>query len=248
MALRNKYGYVCTKMNLANIPDLTPLGYIDVVPGETLSGTVKVNAQSAPAFRNNKNKAYLDAFAFYVPYRLLWDNFPQWITGANSDPIPKVSDLFFHNFEARHCLDYSVDQYTTHTAWQRRAYNMIGMKFFGYKSEVDDADYISDANAVLPAIQRPSTFEVASPPSTVPSAAIPTGTVDDLRAAFAHDTFEKVRAMYGDRYVDYLRALGVQTNWAVLDEPETIGMIHGPWQYRTVNATFGVTEGTLCGS
>ena len=76
MAMRNRYEWNCQTVNVSNPYDFTPLGYMEVVPGETISGAVEINLQSVPAVRNVQTRTYMDTFAFYVPFRLLW---PEWV-------------------------------------------------------------------------------------------------------------------------------------------------------------------------
>ena len=71
MAQRNRYGYNCQTVQWAKVQQFVPLGYVDCVPGETVSGSVSVNVFSEPTTRPILNRHYIDAFAFYVPYRLL---------------------------------------------------------------------------------------------------------------------------------------------------------------------------------
>lgn len=47
--------------------------------------------------------------------------------------------------------------------------------------------------------------------------------VDDIREAFALQRFEEARAMFGSRYVEYLRYLGVKSSDARLQRPEYLG-------------------------
>lgn len=63
-------------------------------------------------------------------------------------------------------------------------------------------------------------------PSTIGATASLTSagvTVNDLREALAYQRFEEARAMYGSRYVEYLRALGVRSSDARLQRPEYLG-------------------------
>lgn len=48
-------------------------------------------------------------------------------------------------------------------------------------------------------------------------------TVDNLRQAFALQRFEEARALFGSRYVEYLRYLGVRSSDARLQRPEYLG-------------------------
>lgn len=48
-------------------------------------------------------------------------------------------------------------------------------------------------------------------------------TVDDIREAFALQRFEEARALFGSRYVEYLRYLGVRSSDGRLQRPEYLG-------------------------
>lgn len=50
-----------------------------------------------------------------------------------------------------------------------------------------------------------------------------TGTINELREAFALQRFAEARAKYGSRYVEYLRYCGVKSSDARLQRPEYIG-------------------------
>ena len=97
------------------------------------------------------------------------------------------------------------------------------------------------------ATYRPTTFHEAEPEvdyvDTTIDTSGPTLTVDELRQAFNEDRFAKVRQFYGDRYVDYLAALGVKTNWTILDEPELIGRKNGTMKYNIIDPTAADTSG-----
>ena len=55
---------------------VTPLKYIETVPGETYGGAFSVKAGSALAANVIHSRAYYDLYAFYIPLRYLWDEFP----------------------------------------------------------------------------------------------------------------------------------------------------------------------------
>ena len=61
--------------------------------------------------------------------------------------------------------------------------------------------------------------------------------VDDVRQAFALQRFEEHRAMFGSRYEDYLRFLGVRPQDARLQMPEYLGGFASPVQFSEVLQT-----------
>jgi len=247
MALKNRYNYNRQTIAFSQIGRLQALGYMEVLPGETLNGRVTVDAFSAPTVRNIQTRVYSDTYAFFVPYRLLWDRWTDYISqNATDQEIPLVDTLFPENFESRFTIATDGTIADRNTAWQRRAYNMVFVKFFRGEDNWDErvASGTEDNLAWSVCSQRPSTWEVAEPPKDIPSQPIPAGTIDDLRSAFAQDQWDKMRQYYGSRYVDYMRALGVNTPWTLREEPELLGKKSGDWGYKMVsNMTDTATGG-----
>ncbi len=249
MALRTRYGINCQKVNWGKMGDVLPVGYIEVIPGDTISGKISVDMHSAPTTRVVNTRVYSDLFAFYTPYRLVDDGWKEFISSqVTATPPPEVTDLFNQNFEPRFALGQEGVPATRNTAYQRRTYNLICQKFFA-KEEADIPDL--DVAAIFTALQRPSTLEVSEVPQERATKTIDvsgaTINVDEIRDAFALDQFDKMRQFYGDRYVDYLMALGVKTPWTIQEEPETIGKKHHDWQYRQVSDTTGAAAGQPLG-
>lgn len=65
-----------------NLGDIVPITFYDVLPGDTLSldmaDVVRMGTPMSPIMDN----LWLDCFAFFVPYRLLWEHWEQF-NGAN---------------------------------------------------------------------------------------------------------------------------------------------------------------------
>lgn len=74
-------------------------------------------------------------------------------------------------------------------------------------------------------------------------------TVDDIRQAFGLQRFEEARALFGSRYTEYLRYLGVRSSDARLQRPEYLGGGSQPIQWSEVVQTAQGTDpvGTLRG-
>lgn len=210
-----------------------PLLYLDVAPGETVGGTVETFIQTPTTNRLIRNRVYLDQHAFYVPYRLLWNGFPDFIAGVDgAGSVPTVVDAFAENFEPTAF---------EHTAWKRYAFNLIWNQYFRRKHIAERA--LTDTTTCTWPM-RPSTleqrlqFNSSIEDTTIPlDATAETINVDDLRAGFAQDRWNKTRDYYGDKYVDYLAALGVQTSWSILDEPELLGSNHQEIAFAPTSVT-----------
>lgn len=127
--------------------DLVPILVDDIIPGDTFNVNVHHYARVAsPLLHPLMDNAYLDTFFFFVPYRLLWDNWEKFC-GAQVDPadsidytIPSIgsnatADLTtggtFGNFADHLGLPYksSVDL-NEFSALPARAYNLIWNEWF----------------------------------------------------------------------------------------------------------------------
>ena len=185
MAMRSRFGINCTKLNWGRMSELLPIGYQEVAPGETISGKVSVDVQSAPTIREIKTRAYLDAFLLYVPFRLLWSQWTNFVSSGSTPTCPTVANLFPKNFERRFTI--GAGNGDSNNAFQRRAYNRVWVDHFNVGGTDPSIDTGLDGAVILSVNQRPSTFEVAEPPSDIASETIDTSgatiTVDDIREA-----------------------------------------------------------------
>ena len=242
---RYVHGINCQWTNAGKFFQLIPSFYHEVAPGETLSGKIQTRLWSDTLNKPVLNRTYFDTYAFYIPFRLLWDEFPDFIKDEESGlTVPQVTDKFSHNFENDFTLGADgVAAASANTAWLRYAYNLVYNKFFlsAGGSERTETD-----NSVATVFVRPSTLHESVRLNTdIDSVPIPTGNIDDLRQAFASDRFKKLRGWYGDKYTDYLSALGVEASWSILDEPEMVAQKHADLPMRTSQSTTDNTENNV---
>lgn len=127
--------------------ELIPILVDDIVPGDTFNVEAHHLVRlGSPLLHPLMDNLYLETFFFFVPYRLVWDNWEKFC-GAQVDPgdsidytIPKISatttqDLTLGNDFTRLCdymgLPYksSVDM-TDFSALPFRAYNLIWNEWF----------------------------------------------------------------------------------------------------------------------
>lgn len=237
---RMKYGIRSKVQNRALFGYMVPMGFMEVVSGDTIFGSVNVTGRSASTTSLLFNNAYLDVMAFYIPYRLLWDQFTDFITDENSGLTPPtVANKWAYCFENVFTQTDVAGSFTELTPWQRRCYNTVWNSFF--KEAADSAVSVDDNN-MLPVLDRPSRFHQSEPEAPAPAGVIASSlSTDDIRRAFARDEFNKMRQYYGDRYVDFLNAMQIDVPWTILEEPEVIGTAKGNLEYKLVNAT---AEGT----
>lgn len=245
MALRTRYGYNCQKVNYGYVGNVLPVGFVEVAPGETVEGTVSVDTWSRPTTRNMLNRAYMDAYAFHVPYRLLRSEWPDFITGkVATNPLIQTLTPVSRFFESRNAISADGTTFTQLSEANRRAYTLVMCKFF-FRRDLWDRETYPNLTAVENAWQRPSTWEVLPQVEDDDLGVAIGSTTETLRSALAQDEFQKLRRFYGERYVDYLAAMGVSTGWSVLEEPELIGMVHADWKFVAKESSYQGTETAL---
>jgi len=64
---------------------LIPVGVWDVIPGDSWNVKTTILARLATPLHPLMDNLYIDYFAFFVPYRILWTNFEKFM-GAQDDP------------------------------------------------------------------------------------------------------------------------------------------------------------------
>jgi len=203
-------------MSLHRLGYLAPVSVHEVAAGETVAGLKEIQFNSSVLEKLIQNRAYLDIATFYIPFRLLWDEFPTWLIDGTGT-LPSVATANFEGvFLEKHAIGTSS---TTLVPWIRMAYNKIWNTYF----RPDDITAVDEStNGSLQLVyQRTNDFFTSEPEGTDSSFSIGS-TVDSMRAAVAKDNFNKVRKYYGERYVDYLNAMGIEVPWTITEEPELI--------------------------
>ena len=104
-----------------------PIYYSDVVPGEALHGHARVKFISDSLQKAALNRLFFDVFFFYVPFRLLWSDFPAFISGDDTVGVPPVlNQVWVWNYEGANITNATGGVGNTHhAAWQRYAYNYV---------------------------------------------------------------------------------------------------------------------------
>lgn len=128
----NKFNYFPERKFTCNMGELVPIMFEEVLPGDVwkLNATALIRLQPMVFATMHNIKAY--THWFFVPYRLLQDNFEQFITGGedgqDATPIPTVNSGE-SGWSAGSLADYlgyttGVTNLTA-TAYAFRAYNLI---------------------------------------------------------------------------------------------------------------------------
>lgn len=265
---------------------LVPIGTQEVLPGDTFRWKTSILARVAPLVNPLMHQVELKTSAWFVPNRILWDEWEDFITGDETKIKPTVVAT---NNEETWLMDHmgcAPAQLVDIDALPIRAYNMVWNEFFrdiDLQNEVaeDDMllkrvnwerDYFTGAR---PAPQEgdavsiplsgngrvnfsqqltagaltvradsgshPTQYMVANDGSKDASvyANLSSGGIDinEFRRAMALQRFSEARMAFGDRYVDYLRYLGVNPADGRLSRPEHLGSSSQVLSFSEVLAT-----------
>lgn len=82
---RSKFDRSFGAKDTMNFDDLTPFFIDEILPGDTINLNVKAFMRLAPQVRPLMDNMYLDFFFFFVPNRLVWDNWEK-LMGAQNSP------------------------------------------------------------------------------------------------------------------------------------------------------------------
>jgi hypothetical protein len=111
MARRYNYKWNTQNISCGKLSTLNVLNKIEVVPGDGLEGKMGIMSRFEAFKKPLMNDLIADYWLVYVPHRIVWDGWTDFITRKSDDPIPTYSDLNFMleandpNTEANNALD-----------------------------------------------------------------------------------------------------------------------------------------------
>lgn len=79
---RNKFSLSHYRLQSMNFGSLTPIGCFEVLPGDTVQQNTSVLLRCSPMLAPVMHPVHMKIHHWYVPYRLIWDDFEDFITGG----------------------------------------------------------------------------------------------------------------------------------------------------------------------
>lgn len=276
---------------------LLPVACLEVLPGDTFRHFQSVLLRTTPLATPVMHNVNVRVHSFFVPNRLLWTGWEDFITGVNAGTFP--THTINTGSDDPNLMDHLGVPFVnglTINELPIRAYNMIWNEWFrdadiateraeddltlarvmwakdyftsaranaqqgtelsvnfsagradvrglalnvtptwitsGTKHETGGVDvtvantdgqrYTTTASGQIAAKQDGSNTDYPDIYADLTTATGGIG-INDLRFAIAQQRFAEARAHYGERYVDYLRWLGVRPRDGRLDRPEYLG-------------------------
>lgn len=291
---RSKHNLSSTHLTSLDMGELIPVNLLETLPGDSFQVSTSALIRCAPMLAPPMHPVRVRIHHWFVPFRLLWDNWEPFITGGpdgnNASVFPTINPATVTQGSLANYLGLPVGLCPAVSALPFRAYALIWNEFYrdqdlqtarpislldGVDSTTNqllqncawEKDYFTSSRPweqkgpavtipvsgtivgsgqptfTAPGYGSPRKMETISgqkiwyadqstnasgsgPASWADPALSVSGvgvTVNQLRQSLAIQRFEEARAMYGSRYAEYLRALGVRSSDARLQRPEYLG-------------------------
>lgn len=236
---------------------MVPLSRQAVVPGQSVSIDLQANWETPAFTRNVLTGGIASVFAFYVPYRLIWDEWVDFISDPEwTGTFPTSTVLFKSMFEG------DVGQNT----FGRRAYKLIYNQYFGSDQFGEAARYglydvADDAfggikfvrtadqflGGLMPQDAAPDDAYEAPVTGTAPGQIATIG-LNEFRQRMKEARSDRRSNLTGDKYVDAMRRMGVQLDWKIQNAPEFLGSVSTDFDAKETRATYTAAEPAPAGA
>lgn len=306
MKMRNKFSLSYTNLFSCSMGELVPIGWTEVLPGDTFQHATSLLLRASPLLTPVMHPVNVDIFHFYVPFRLLWEKWEEFITagpgGLDASAMPvmdmpagtgalvgsladylgiptgvaslRVSALPFRAYaeifnqwfrdqdltallgiSKASGVDVTTNSTLQNAAWEKdyftsaRPWESKGPSVIvpigdaapvvstGAKitlsdvggAGVNNSDFTYSTTApshtfAFPDLTNNSDIMFGNSTGLEADLSAATGVdINDLREAFALQRFQENRALFGSRFTEYLRALGIKSSDARLQRPEFLG-------------------------
>lgn len=255
---RNKFSLSNFHLLTCNLGKLVPINWFEVIPGDTVQQATGMLLRFSPLLAPIMHPIRVRIHHWFVPYRLVWEDFEDFMTGDDTPTLPYFSSTGAAESSIEDYMGIGVGSFTSDqfNILPFRAYNLIWNEFYADQDIHTPAALAvtSGADATTDiALQRCSWgkdyFTTSRPwPQKGATVTIPVSsgtpdyvTIEDLRLGQALYRYQEARARYGSRYVEYLRSLGIRPSDARLANPEYLA---GGTQTVQFSEVLQTAEGT----
>lgn len=236
---RTRYSMYHNVATIGKIGTLTPILMQEVAPNDTWQGRSGMLLRFSPLKNALVQDVFVDVVYVYVPHRMV---FADWETFWTEGPVdsPSVSlPTFPVNAAAdkTRCLfwrEHSTESNKEFNALRLYAYNLAFNELFRHHTDAPKApadlpdtkyghmvsykkEYWTSLQDNLGVDQNEYYFDTNRGSGSQASA-------KDVLEAVARQKIELRKAQYGTRYIDNLRAMGVNINYQMLQRPEVVAI------------------------
>jgi len=107
---RNKHGLSSTFLCSMDMGEIIPINLVEVLPGDTFQKATSALLRASPLLAPVMHKVNVDMFDFFVPHRLVWDDWEDFITGGedgdDASVFPTITTPVSTGFAVGSLADY----------------------------------------------------------------------------------------------------------------------------------------------
>ena len=96
---RNKFSLSNFKLMTGNMGNLYPVNYYEVLPGDTVQQSTSFFMRFTPMVKPTMHPVHCRIHHFFVPYRLIWEDWEDFITGGPENSEGPVLPFYNLNFK-----------------------------------------------------------------------------------------------------------------------------------------------------
>lgn len=231
--MRNRYNFRSHTITGFQVGRLMPWYFAEVTPGDTWQGVSNAIMRLAPLELPLFMQMNIQTHLFYVPYRLLQDEFPEIWTGEDTSTAwPTITYNAAHEFWTYMGVAINVSSTPAMNAFPARAYNHVWNNHF--RNPLEQAERTTDKVDTLGQIHFPSNeyygsiqtevMQGGATDVTVSVSGTPDWSVVEAREKFAEARYKERRASFGESYEDVLKTeFGISLGDVRLNRAEHIG-------------------------
>lgn len=156
--LHNLSHYHLTSCDMGEI---VPIGCMEVLPGDSFQMQTSMLVRVTPQVRPVMHPVHAQVHHFFVPNRLLWSGWEDFITGDSATPPPTISGGAYSEGTLKDYLGVYDDASVDINALPVRAYNKIFNEFYRDQDLVSEVS--EDSTAVQTAAWEKDYFTAARP-------------------------------------------------------------------------------------
>lgn len=133
---RSKFSLSNYKLLTCNMGELIPIGWYEALPGDTIQQSTSSLIRVSPLLAPLMHPVRVRIHHWFVPNRLIWDDFEEFITGGpDGTSVPVHPYRASGTFAEGHLFDYLGVPPATYSAFEInalpiRAYNLIFNEFY----------------------------------------------------------------------------------------------------------------------
>ena len=141
---RSKHSLSNYMLMTCDMGELIPVGNLEVIPGDSIQMQTAMLMRVTPQVKPVMHPVQVRLHHFFVPYRLVWSGFEDFITNKASGTFPQISGGAHSEGSLHDYLGIYNDASNDYSALHTRAYNMVYNTYYRDKditSEVSEDTY-----------------------------------------------------------------------------------------------------------